>query len=224
MGLSRRSFCVRILTLALLLSAGPPRIAGAADPAELVAALAGGGYVLYFRHAATDWSKHDQVDSEDAMASCDGRRMRQLSDPGRDSARAVGEAMGALNIPVAAVWSSEYCRCVQTAELMDLGPPVKITRDILNARSARYVGGRAALADSARRRLATPPPAGSNTVLVAHGNVFLMVGGRRPPEGGAVVVAPQGDRSFRIVGTLTARQWIELAAGRAEPATLGEIE
>lgn len=77
---------------------------------------------------------------------------------------------------------------------------------------ARYVGGREALAATARKRLATAPPADSNVVLVAHGNVLLLVADLRPPEAGAVIVSPQGDGRFEIVGSLRAEDWIAAAA------------
>ncbi len=183
----------------------------AADRAALVEALRGGGHVLYFRHAQTDWTQHDHLASEAVLASCDPARMRQLSVEGRQTARAVGEAMRRLKIPVDTVHASEYCRCVQTARLLGVGP-VRTTRDILNARAAAYVGGREALAARARERLSTPPPAGSNTVLVAHGNVFLLVADMRPPEAGAAVVRPRGEGRFEVLGVLTAQDWQELAA------------
>ena len=204
----RPVLALAVLTL-LCLALGPAR---AMEPAALLESLRGGGLVVYFRHAQTDWGQHDQVRAEGDWSSCDPGRMRQLSDTGRRTARSVGAAMRQLGVPVHAVFASEYCRCVETARLLDLAP-VQTTRDILNARSAQYVGGRHALERSARQRLATPPPAGSNTVLVAHGNVWMLVGERRPPEAGAVVVRPLAQGRFEVLGTLSPRQWIELAQG-----------
>lgn len=196
------------LALAALAAAWAPAPGLALGEGELVAALQDGGHVLYFRHAETDWSRHDDVRAAGDWTSCDPERMRQLSDEGRETARAVGAAMRRLDIPVGAVYASEYCRCVQTAELLDLGP-VETTRDILNARAAEYVGGRESLARSARQRLGRVPQDGSNTVLVAHGNVFLLVAGERPPEGGAAVVRPEGDGRFTVLGILAAEAWME---------------
>src|SRR5690606_7579317 len=90
-----------LLSAAALLVCAP---AAATERAVLIEALRGGGYVLYFRHAQTDWSLQDRIDGEDSWASCDPARMRQLSDEGRATARAVGAAMTRLEIPVAAVY------------------------------------------------------------------------------------------------------------------------
>ena len=152
------------------------------------------------------------MEAEGDWTRCDPGHMRQLSDTGRRTARDVGAAMRKLGVPVHAVYASEYCRCVETARLLELAP-VQSTRDILNARAARYVGGREALTETARRRLSTPPPPGTNTVLVAHGNVWMLVGDRRPPEAGAVVVRPRGQGRFDVLGTLSPGQWMELAEG-----------
>ncbi|MBW2431389.1 MAG: hypothetical protein JRF56_20725 [Deltaproteobacteria bacterium] len=60
-------------------------VAAAQSSAELegqalAAALRKGGYNIYFRHAAIDWSQNDRVLKECHWASCDSGRMRQLSD------------------------------------------------------------------------------------------------------------------------------------------------
>lgn len=180
-----------------------------AEQRRLVAELRDGGYVIYFRHAQTDWAQQDDVRGAGDWTSCDPERMRQLSDAGRRSARAVGRAMRRLDIPVSGVYASEYCRCVETAELLDLAP-VETTRDILNARAAEYIGGTEALRASARRRLGTPPPEGSNTVLVAHGNVFLLAADQRPPEGGAAIVRPEGEARFTVLDVVPSAHWVAL--------------
>lgn len=204
----RRALALAVLAL-LCLEFGPAR---ALEPAALLKTLRDGGLVIYFRHAQTDWGRHDQVRSEGDWSSCDPGRMRQLSDTGRRTARSVGAAMRQLEVPVHGLFASEYCRCVETARLLDLAP-VQTTRDILNARAAQYLGGRDALERTVRERLSTPPPAGTNTVLVAHGNVWMLVGDRRPPEAGAVVVRPLGQGRFEVLGTLSPRQWLDLAEG-----------
>lgn len=205
---ARRLLAAVLVAFGVLAGAAQPL--PAADERELVRALGEGGHVIYFRHAPTDWSQHDAVRTDGDWTSCDPARMRQLSEEGRRIAREVGRAMHKLGIPVASVHSSPYCRCVETAELLDLGP-VETTRDILNARAAEYVGGRDALRTSARRRLGTPPPEGTNAVLVAHGNVFLLAAGERPPEAGAAIVRPHGNGAFEFLGTVTAETWIALA-------------
>lgn len=189
-------------------SADPP--AELVDEA-LIEALRAGGYNLYFRHTATDWSRHDQVRDAGDWKSCDPARMRQLSVDGERSARAIGEGIRALRIPVGKVLSSPYCRTRQTALLMDLGP-VETTTDVMNLRVAEYFGGRDAIIAAARTRLATAPAMGTNTVIVAHGNVAREATPVYPGEGEGVVFQPDGRGGFGYVGRLAPSDWARLAA------------
>jgi hypothetical protein len=179
----------------------------------LVEALREGGYNLYVRHAASDWSQVDNVVEDGDWTSCDPMLIRQLSDAGRQTAREVGEAMRALAIPVGRVFASPYCRTVETAEAMGLGP-VETTTDVMNLRVADRFGGRGAIAKTARARLGTPPPTGRNDVYVAHGNVAREATGVYPGEGEGLVFRPLGDGRFDFVGRLDPEQWQELANAR----------
>lgn len=177
----------------------------------LIQALRSGGYNVYFRHAQTNWSLSDHVTTAGDWTSCDPARMRQLSDEGRQTAKAVGDAMRALNIPVDRVLASPYCRTVETANLLGLGP-VETTTDIMNLRSAAYFGGRHRIVERARARLARTPPTGTNTVLVAHGNVAREATPVYPDEAEAVVFRPDGSGGFEFVGRLKPRQWLALVS------------
>ena len=96
---------IRMPLLALLFlglapwAASVPARAADMPGKALVEALQGGGHTIYFRHSSTDWSQNDQVRQAGDWKSCDGARMRQLSDAGRDLARTIGQAMRALKVP-----------------------------------------------------------------------------------------------------------------------------
>lgn len=47
---------------------------------------------------------------------------RNLNDVGRNQAESLGEALRARGINFAAVWSSEWCRAMDTAEALGIGP------------------------------------------------------------------------------------------------------
>ena len=72
-----------------------------------------GGYVLYMRHASTDFSRNDA-----AMTSYeDCATQRNLTDQGRAEARAVGAHVRRLRIPIGDVLASPFCRTMETARL-----------------------------------------------------------------------------------------------------------
>jgi phosphohistidine phosphatase SixA len=182
----------------------------------LVEALRGGGFNIYLRHTATSWDQDDNVTAAGDWRSCDPQRMRQLSAEGRERAKRIGAAMGALRIPVNKVLSSEYCRAAETARLLDIGP-VTQTSDIINLRSASYAGGEAAV-QRARRVLAQPPAAGGNAVIVGHGNLISAAAGVTAGEGGGAIFRPVSgsEGGFEIVARLDAEDWEKLAAEFAD--------
>lgn len=206
-----------VCIVAVLLSGMALFNGAAAQPAAelegraLVAALRAGGYNIYFRHAATDWSQNDHVTKAGDWDSCDPGRMRQLSETGRQTANAIGDALRALQIPVGHVFASPYCRTIETARYMRLGP-VKTTTDIMNMRVAEYFGGTSAIAERTRRRLAMRPQAGTNTVLAAHGNVLVTATGVYPQEAEAIVFRPEDTGSYSFVARISPQQWERLVA------------
>jgi phosphohistidine phosphatase SixA len=214
----------RLLIATLVLVGSWPILAVPADadtpgePARLLAELRTGGLNLYFRHAATDWSQDDDVEQRGDWLSCDGGRVRQLSDNGRSAARAIGEAMRRLSIPVSEVLASPYCRTMETARLLGLGEVAPSTA-VMNLRAAGFFGGRSAVIASARQLLASPPPGAGNRVIVAHGNVAREATPVYPGEAEAVAFRPDGNGGFEVVGRLSPAQWQTLAEqqGSAPP-------
>lgn len=198
--------------LTLLLCSG---FVNAQEKAELsqqalLQELRKGGYNLYFRHVATDWTQIDQVQKSGDWTSCDPAQIRQLSDQGRNDAILTGKAIRALSIPIGRVVASPYCRTVDTAKLMFPGP-VGISTDIINFRVADYFGGRDQVILRFQARLSGPPLAGVNNVFVAHGNLARAATTVYPEEGEAIVFRPLGNSQFEFVGRLTPLQWKALA-------------
>ncbi|HTF14961.1 MAG TPA: histidine phosphatase family protein [Burkholderiales bacterium] len=173
----------------------PPR---ELPPAELLSELRKGGYVLYFRHASTDFSRND----EKMKSFEDCANQRNLIDKGRAEARAVGAAIRELGIPVERALASPFCRTVETAQLM-FGRAEKM-QEVRGGPTAPPNADRYA---ALQRILATPVRAGSNLAVVSHGNPFYSVAG--PPylaEGEAAMIRPmRGD--FEIVGRIRVEAW-----------------
>ena len=171
-------------------------------PAELLSELRKGGYILYFRHAATDLSQND----ERMKSYEDCANQRNLIDRGRSDARSAAAAIRHLGIPVEHVLASPFCRTVETAQLL-FGRAEKMQEvrggPSAPAGSERYT--------ALRRILATPVPAGTNLAVVGHGNPFHNVAG--PPylaEGEAAVIRPLG-ADFQIVARIPVDRWDALA-------------
>ena len=93
--------------------------AAAEEPAAaLWDALRAGGHVALIRHAATTGGAGDPP----GFRLDDCTTQRNLTDRGRAEARRLGERLRAEGIAVGKVLSSQWCRCRETADLMELGP------------------------------------------------------------------------------------------------------
>jgi virginiamycin B lyase len=198
---------IRIVSLAAVLAAVVVSTAGAAPSGSelegpaLADALREGGYVIYFRHAATDFSQED-TDTRN-LQNC--RTQRNLTAQGRADARAIGRHFRRLRIPVGAVLASRYCRTRQTA-LLAFGR-VRTTTDITSLPSAATERERNRRVRALRRLLATPPREGVNTVLVAHLFNIEAAANVSLDEGEAAVFAPGGGTRFRLVARVRPEQW-----------------
>lgn len=169
------------------------------EGAALVQALQKGGYVIYFRHAATDFSQADT----DGPALQDCSKQRNLNEAGRAQARAIGEAFRALKIPVGSVLASPYCRTRETAQLA-FGR-FEVSEEIRG-------GSGPARAEALRKLLAVVPPAGANTVLVAHQFNLRDAAEVNLAEGEAAIFQPLGPGGFRLVARVLAEDWAKLPA------------
>jgi phosphohistidine phosphatase SixA len=203
---------LRWLCFATLVLAAPAATLAqqtAASPlrgADLLTALRAGGYVIYFRHADTDHSQNDQ-----RMTSVDDcTTQRNLTDRGREHARAIGEAIRALQIPIGAVLASPLCRTVETAVLA-FGSAQK-------SPAAREAGpapaGDPTRFSALRGLLSTPVAPGTNTVVVGHAYpYYTLVGGQFLSEGEADVLRPRA-ADFEVVARVSLTQWRDLATAR----------
>lgn len=97
-----------IVALVILLSAP-----GFAEPPPLVDTLRQGGLVILIRHGVTEPGIGDPP--EFRLDDC--ATQRNLSEAGRTQARSLGEWFRDQDIPVGAVRSSQWCRCLDTARL-----------------------------------------------------------------------------------------------------------
>lgn len=165
---------------------------------QLLSELRKGGYIIYFRHTSTDFSRDDSRSRSDD--DCDNQRL--LTDKGREEARQIGAAFRELKIPIESVLSSPRCRMMETAVLA-----------FGRAEKANEARGGPAAPDSAdryaglHRLLSTPVKPGANLVISSHGNPFYAAAGAPYlAEGEAAVIRPLG-KDFEIVARVKHDAW-----------------
>jgi phosphohistidine phosphatase SixA len=195
--------------LAAILVASP---AGAqVDPGmmEAVKALRGGGHVVVLRHGATH---PDQADT-DPLNPANIAQQRQLNDQGRELARAIGEAMRKLKIPVGAVQTSVFNRAVETGTLLGFGA-VTSTPDITEGGLVVSPNENNRRTQAMRKLAATVPPAGTNAVLVSHKPNIMDAFGKDwfdVREGEASVFRPDGNGGYKLLVRIQAGDWAKIA-------------
>ena len=180
-------------------AAGRSALPGKVLPAaQLLSELRKGGYVIYFRHTSTDFSRDDRNSRSDD--DCDNQR--PLTDKGRAEAREIGAAFRELRIPVERVLASPRCRTMETAMIAfgtaQPSPEARAGPASPNSED-RYAPLRLALS--------APVKPGGNTVIASHGNPFYAVAGAPYlAEGEGAVIRPLG-KDFEIVARVKHDGW-----------------
>lgn len=166
----------------------------------LVEALRRGGFVLYLRHTETG------VIGDDCEKS-------NLTDAGRAEAKRIGNALRALRLPIDKIVSSDVCRVLETAKLMDVAP-IEINEDL--HRGPKRSDHR--IHEARNRLLAVAPPTGSNRLLAGH-----MQAGESPEErlfldmGEIIVFRPISGGRPVPVARVRAGEWQSLIDAAAPP-------
>lgn len=125
---------------------------------------------------------------------------RNLDAAGREQARRLGRRLAKAGATGARVFSSQWCRCLETARLLELGPvtPMPALNSFYPApesREPRIAALRAFLAEQ--------PSNGSPVVLVTHQFTIAELTGGATPSGGGAVFELNGTGSPRLVGQLS---------------------
>jgi len=189
MGRTRR-LCLVLLCL-LGVSAIPAR-STASETQALWDMLRSGGTIAMIRHARAPGTGDP---AEFVLEDC--TTQRNLSDAGRDQARALGEAFRRQSVPVAGVLSSRWCRCLETARLafgrVQPFPPLDSFFET-RWREAEQT-------EALRRELAGWDGQGT-LVLVTHQVNITALTGIFPREGEIIVLTRAPGGMVRVAGRL----------------------
>ena len=185
---------MRFVILTLLLGFGSTvDVACADDAANAWKALRAGSHVALMRHADAPGGVGDPP----GFRVDDCATQRNLSEKGRADAAKIGARLKREGIAFEKILSSPWCRCIDTAKLMNLGTVeteatfgnVVVLRD---QRDALAAGARALIA-----KWNGP----SNLLVVTHGaNIAALT--TISPASGEIVVVRGGGGSVESVGRL----------------------
>ena len=120
---------------------------------------------------------------------------RNLDARGRAQAFDIGAQFAARDIGFDTVWTSAWCRCRDTAELLDLGAP-----EVLPSLNS-FFAGQGDRAGQTAATLATLAETGGRRLLVTHQvNITALTGVF--PQSGEVIVTELKDGALRVTGRI----------------------
>jgi broad specificity phosphatase PhoE len=158
----------------------------AADSDEAWAALAQGGHVALIRHGN---APPGYGGDPPGFKIDDCKTQRNLDERGRGEARALGEAFRAHGVRAGRVLSSPWCRCMDTAHLMAVGP-VEISSALVPDSSAGVVGVDPKPRIREIKEMVAAWRGPGTLVLVTHGLTVRALLGFVPIQGEVVVLKP----------------------------------
>jgi phosphohistidine phosphatase SixA len=181
-----------MLAASLVFVTGPACAAGPLPLAE----FAKPGRVLLLRHAhAPGFGDPENFELRDCSSQ------RNLDATGRTQATELGRRLARAGVANARVYSSQWCRCLETARLLDLGPVEELAA--LNS----FVGrpqDRDRNLGALRAFLTKLPTDGPPVVLVTHHVTIGALTDRGAVSGGGVILALDGAGQPTMLGEFEA--------------------
>ena len=150
------------------------------------------GTVILMRHALAPGIGDPETFQVDR---CETQRV--LNDTGRRQAQRLGYQLRRAGLAATQVYSSQWCRCLETAELLDLGPVIE--EPGLNSFFQGYVSRTEALR-LLNQRLNTLPLYQPPVVMVTHQVTISAVTGLYTQSGGMVSFDLKTGRAAPIIG------------------------
>lgn len=158
--------------------------------------LAKPGRVLIMRHALAPG-----VGDPANFRLGDCSTQRNLDATGRRQAEALGQRLAQAGIKSARVYSSQWCRTLETARLLALGAVTELPA--LNS-FFELAENRESNIAALRRFLAALPADGPPVVLVTHQVTISAITGVYASSGGGVILQVDGSAALRAIGEISA--------------------
>ncbi len=178
--------------ICVLLAIAPGRSVAVEEDA-LWSALRTPGHAVVMRHALAPGTGDPP---NFALGDCSTQR--NLSGEGRDQARRIGERFRANGVETSGVFSSQWCRCLETAELLGLGPVEELPslNSFFRQRELRDPQTGALRDWLAGRALDRP------VILVTHQVNVTALTGVFPASGEVVIIRRAEDGEISVVGSI----------------------
>jgi len=184
------------------------RAPAAADDQDIAQVLRAGGLVIVVRHGATfpDQADTDPLNFDNIAAQ------RNLDDKGKMLAKAFGDALRQVHVPVGKVYTSRYNRAYETAVIAGF-VDIEKTPDITEGGLVVSPNENSRRIDAFRKMLGTAPQPGTNTILITHKPNIVDALGKDwfdVKEGEASLFRPENG-SFKLLARVQMDEWPGIA-------------
>jgi phosphohistidine phosphatase SixA len=186
---------VRLELAALALSLIFAPTLAVADERDAWAALVKGGHVALVRHGS---APPGYGGDPPGFKIDDCATQRNMDERGRAQSRAVGDAFRQHGVPVEKIIASPYCRCLETARLMAVGPVESVMAVASSERSPERL--------VVLKEMVAAWRGPGTLVVVTHAYTVRALIGILPEQAETVVVRPLlGDKAgLDVVGRISA--------------------
>jgi phosphohistidine phosphatase SixA len=180
------------------------------DTKQLVQKLRAGGYNIVVRHGATFSNQADT----DPFNLSDVTKQRNLNDKGKELAKAFGDAIRRVGLPVGKVYTSEFNRAYETAVLAGF-EHIERTADLSEGGLVVTPDENNRRVEAFRKMLAQTPDQGRNNFLITHKPNIVDALGKDwfdVKEGEASIFKPERG-NYRLIARVQMEDWPKLAVG-----------
>jgi phosphohistidine phosphatase SixA len=208
--LSRRTVATLAASFGLFAALGvaaPGR--AAAGNMEIAQALHAGGLVVVVRHGATF---PDQADT-DPLNFGNIAAQRNLNDKGKALAKAFGDSLRQVGIPVGKVYTSKYNRAYETAVVAGFRD-IEKTADLTEGGLVVSPNENSRRIEAFHKMLSTAPMPGTNTILITHKPNIIDALGKDwfdVKEGEASIFRPENG-NYKLVARVQMDEWSNIAS------------
>jgi phosphohistidine phosphatase SixA len=188
-------------------------VAGPATEAnkDIAQMLRAGGFIIVVRHGATfpDRADTDPLNFGNVAAQ------RNLNDKGKVLAKAFGDAVRRVGIPVGKVYTSKYNRAYETAVIAGF-KDIEKTADLTEGGLVVSPNENNRRIEAFHKMLGTVPQPGTNTILITHKPNIVDGLGKDwfdVKEGEASLFRPENG-NYKLVVRVQMEEWPYIAAAK----------
>ncbi len=188
-------YFIRLILCTILIVASSNAVAD--KQADLIKAMQSPGHILMMRHEnAPGYGDPDNIKIDDCSTQ------RNLDDVGRENSRKFGDWLRSNNIQADSVYSSQWCRCLETARLLQMGEVQELTA--LNS-FFQMPETRAPNLNALRKFISNLPTDNKLTIMVTHYVTVQAITGQGLASGDAVLVKLDGKGGYETVGIVSSK-------------------